>query len=410
MATGFRKILEGLRLIPKAASTASEKGDLDVTSSSGKLNYHDGTSASPVVTEDHSATLTNKTLDAADSINGLSFNGSTSGSVTVEVPATVTSYTVTLPASQGAASTVLTNDGSGNLSWVAGGGGGGANTSLSNLTSPTAVNQDLIPSFPGSISIGNSGNPINNVQSFYSYIYNGANDPVGSLSSFIGSTTPSGATDISFAVQGVSGSSIGFFSGSSTGPSIPNGGKIRIESGEAFLAGASSGDVIIKTGNSLLGSRGTVQINPELRLTGSTSGYVGLKSPASPTSHTLTLPTAQGSANTFLRNDGSGNLSWTTPPIPTDVAISALDVDWSLGDTFYKNISISSTFTFSNLINGKTILVILKNTGASDITVTFPTALKSGVLYNIISPNKENIYTCIRSNGKTYISAIADFE
>lgn len=62
MATGFRKILEGLRLIPKAASTASEKGDLDVTTSSGKLNYHNGTSASAVVTEDHSATLTNKEL------------------------------------------------------------------------------------------------------------------------------------------------------------------------------------------------------------------------------------------------------------------------------------------------------------------------------------------------------------
>lgn len=63
MATGFRKILEGLRLIPKAASTASEKGDLDVVTSSGKLNYHNGTSASAVVTEDHSATLTNKTID-----------------------------------------------------------------------------------------------------------------------------------------------------------------------------------------------------------------------------------------------------------------------------------------------------------------------------------------------------------
>lgn len=74
MATGFRKILEGLRLIPKAASTASEKGDLDVTTSSGKLNYHDGTTASPIVTEDHSATLTNKTLDSAVVNNYLDLN------------------------------------------------------------------------------------------------------------------------------------------------------------------------------------------------------------------------------------------------------------------------------------------------------------------------------------------------
>ena len=64
MALNFRKFIEGLRIVPKAASTASEKGDLDVVSGSGKLNYHNGTTASPVVTEAHSAALTNKTIDA----------------------------------------------------------------------------------------------------------------------------------------------------------------------------------------------------------------------------------------------------------------------------------------------------------------------------------------------------------
>lgn len=66
MATSFRKFLEGLRIIPKTTSTASEQGDLDVTSAAGKLNYHNGTTASPVVTEAHSATLTNKTIDGDD--------------------------------------------------------------------------------------------------------------------------------------------------------------------------------------------------------------------------------------------------------------------------------------------------------------------------------------------------------
>lgn len=77
MAFSFRKFLEGIRLIPKPSSTASEKGDLDV-SSSGKLHYHNGSSASPVVTEGHSATLTNKTLTSpvintptADTITGI---------------------------------------------------------------------------------------------------------------------------------------------------------------------------------------------------------------------------------------------------------------------------------------------------------------------------------------------------
>lgn len=66
MALNFRKFIEGLRIVPKAASTASEKGDLDVVSGSGKLNYHNGTTASPIVTEAHSATLTNKTIDGDD--------------------------------------------------------------------------------------------------------------------------------------------------------------------------------------------------------------------------------------------------------------------------------------------------------------------------------------------------------
>jgi len=47
-----------------------------------------------------------------------------------------------------------------------------------------------------------------------------------------------------------------------------------------------------------------------LRLRGATSGYIELKAPASAGDNTLTLPTNNGSANTFLKTDGSGNLSW----------------------------------------------------------------------------------------------------
>ena len=47
-----------------------------------------------------------------------------------------------------------------------------------------------------------------------------------------------------------------------------------------------------------------------LRLRGASSGYIELKAPASAGDNTLTLPTNNGSANTFLKTDGSGNLSW----------------------------------------------------------------------------------------------------
>ena len=39
---------------------------MEVLSSTNKLNFHNGTSNSPIVTEAHSATLTNKTIDGDD--------------------------------------------------------------------------------------------------------------------------------------------------------------------------------------------------------------------------------------------------------------------------------------------------------------------------------------------------------
>jgi hypothetical protein len=47
-----------------------------------------------------------------------------------------------------------------------------------------------------------------------------------------------------------------------------------------------------------------------LRQFGVTSGSLILQVPAAITSHTLIFPAAQGAASTFIKNDGSGNLSW----------------------------------------------------------------------------------------------------
>ena len=62
-ASVFRRIWEGITLKPKTPLTASEMGQIEVDSGNGKLNYHNGTTESPVVTEAHTATLTNKTID-----------------------------------------------------------------------------------------------------------------------------------------------------------------------------------------------------------------------------------------------------------------------------------------------------------------------------------------------------------
>lgn len=53
--------------------------------------------------------------------SSLEIPGATSGALTLSVPSAVTSHTLVMPAAQGAAGTVLTNDGSGNLSWATAG-------------------------------------------------------------------------------------------------------------------------------------------------------------------------------------------------------------------------------------------------------------------------------------------------
>lgn len=60
----IRKFLTGLRILPVTSTGIDSKGEIEVLDTGGKANYHNGTTASPFVTEDHSATLTNKSIDA----------------------------------------------------------------------------------------------------------------------------------------------------------------------------------------------------------------------------------------------------------------------------------------------------------------------------------------------------------
>jgi hypothetical protein len=69
----------------------------------------------------------------------LGIDGATSGTLTLAVPTTVTSHTLTLPSAQGAASTVLTNDGSGGLSWTAPASAPSTSYEISNCSIATSV-------------------------------------------------------------------------------------------------------------------------------------------------------------------------------------------------------------------------------------------------------------------------------
>jgi hypothetical protein len=60
----IKKFLLAIGLVPKPTSEIDTQGELEVLNTDGKLRYHNGSSVSPVVTESHTATLTNKTIDS----------------------------------------------------------------------------------------------------------------------------------------------------------------------------------------------------------------------------------------------------------------------------------------------------------------------------------------------------------
>jgi hypothetical protein len=99
-----------------------------------------------------------------------------------------------------------------------------------------------------------------------------------------------------------------------------------------------------------------LDVKGTLRLSGSSSGYVGLAPAAAAGSTTYTLPSADGSANQVLRTNGSGVLSWVTSGSGTVTSVS--------GTGTVSGISLSGTVTTSgNLTLSGTLSV-----AASDIT------------------------------------------
>lgn len=94
----------------------------------------------------------------------------------------------------------------------------------------------------------------------------------------------------------------------------------------------------------------------------------------------------------------SGNLTCISIA-PVTSAIAALDIDWSVvkikGGLFTKTLSANSTFTFSNLTSGQTIIVRLTNT-ASNYTVTWPTVKWAGGAAPTMTVGaKSDVYTFV---------------
>jgi len=98
----------------KFTDTSSNVGKLsfgsDVFTIDKTANFSSGINVTGVSVSSGSVTVSSQ--------DTLKLAGSTSGELTLQAAATTTDYTLTMPASQGSSSTVLSNDGSGNLSWA----------------------------------------------------------------------------------------------------------------------------------------------------------------------------------------------------------------------------------------------------------------------------------------------------
>jgi hypothetical protein len=64
----IRAFWNGIKIKAKSVLASDTQGELEVSSTDGTLNYHNGTSRAKVVTDTHTATLTNKTIDASSNI------------------------------------------------------------------------------------------------------------------------------------------------------------------------------------------------------------------------------------------------------------------------------------------------------------------------------------------------------
>ena len=95
--------------------------------------------------------------------NGLTIDGATTGSSNFSNAASGADITYVLPTAQGAVSTALTNDGSGNLSWALPGGGG---STFGNITI-AVIDDNTISTTTGNLTLDANSNNVDVTGNFY---------------------------------------------------------------------------------------------------------------------------------------------------------------------------------------------------------------------------------------------------
>lgn len=379
----YRKWFKGITIKSKASSESNELGDLEVLTSNNKVHFHNGTSSSPILTESHTGTISNKSIDAdtntitnienADIKAGAAIDASkiADGSVSnaeFQYLANVTSDIQTqISAKIGNALT------SANV-FVGNG---------SNIATGVAVSGDITLSNAGVTAIGANKVVNGQLDQMAAHTFKGNNTASLANASDITSTQLTAELDLfSSTLKGLT--------------PLSGGGTTNFLRADGTWASPAAGSYI-------------TALTSDVTASGPGSAAATIAANA-----VTNAKAAQMAAHTFKGNNTASTanasdltvLQLTAELIIAAQAISASAIDWATGAMFTKTLAANTTFTFSNQVSGQTIIVRLTNT-ASNYTVTWPAVRWAGGAAPTMTVGAfSDVYTFIYDGSNVYGSAV----
>ncbi len=349
-------------------------------------------------------------------------NNSNANTLTINSGTTSASYSLTLPTAQGAANAVLTNNGSGVLSWAAttstawgltGNSGTAYATNFigttdskslrfrtnnaerfvidsmgnsrfgSSTTVPDATNPEKLLIDAGTTTsitaVTAKGSINNNLQ------VNVQNSSTGTAASsnFI-ATADNGTTSTNLLNIGINGSgnTSTVFGGADDAHVYTLGQDLLIGTGTAskniqFLTGGTAeatyermridGSGNVGIGTTSAGSK--LDVKGTLRLSGSTSGYVGFSPAAAAGSTTYTLPSADGTSGQALTTNGSATLAWSSVASPTVLVAAARTSAYTPTSSYATLVYNTASTNVGSAYNTSTGVFTAPSTGLYEILV-----------------------------------------
>lgn len=274
---------------------------------------------------------------------------------------------------------------------------GGANTTLSNLTSPTAINQDLLPSGDGLRAIGSTSVKWgairgNNISAFTSYALFDSGG-TGHLSLDRGVTLPSGQTGAAGLVSQGGTTVLAVWTPNTTASksilvetgnaSSGTSGLIRLQTGTGT---SSTGDISILSGNSTGANSGVVSITTGSTVGGTTGGISIVTGINGNNTGALTLSTGAPSGG----SGASGGISITTGVKGSSAGNTGA---WSGGSGAITSgssssntggVSLGSGNTSGSGATGSLLLSTGNSTFGNSGTLTIQTGTAGGTRGNIV--------------------------